>query len=189
MLSFELSILDFLQEHLRCAFLDTVVPLLTKLGNGGILWILCALALLAYPKTRKNTRRDARRAGLAVACALLLQLLVCNLLLKPLVARPRPYSYRPELQLLIPFLTDYSFPSGHTGASIAATAALFFRGNRLWIPALVMSVLIGFSRLYLYVHFPSDVLFGALIGGFLGFFGCLLADRLERLWQKRRRNA
>lgn len=181
MLSFELSILDFLQEHLRCAFLDAVFPLLTKLGDKGIIWILLTFALLAIPKTRK--------AGLAVACALLLELLVCNLLIKPLVARPRPFSYRPELQLLIPALKDASFPSGHTGASFAAASALFFRGNRLWIPAAVLAVLIGFSRLYLYVHFPSDVLAGALLGGFLGLLGCLLADRLEILWRNRRRNA
>ena len=79
MLSFELSFLDFLQEHLRNAFLDAVVPTLTKLGDYGILWILLTVGLLAFPKTR--------RVGLAAACALLLDLLLCNLLLKPLVAR------------------------------------------------------------------------------------------------------
>lgn len=179
MLSFELSVLDFLQEHLRCAFLDMLFPLLTKLGNGGILWILLTAVLLAIPKTRK--------VGLAVACALLLELLVCNLLAKPLVARPRPFSYRPELQLLISAPNDFSFPSGHTGASFAAASALFFRGNRLWIPACVLAVLIAFSRLYLYVHFPSDVFAGAFLGGFLGFLGCLLAGRLEKLRHTRGR--
>lgn len=181
MLSFELSVLDFLQDHLRCTFLDTVFPLLTKLGDKGIVWILLTFVLLAIPKTRK--------AGLAVACALLLELLVCNLLVKPLVARPRPFSYRPELQLLIPALQDASFPSGHTGASFAAVSALFFRKNRLWIPALVLAFLIGVSRLYLYVHFPSDVLAGALLGSLLGFLGCLLADCLETLFRNRRRSA
>lgn len=177
MLSFELSVLDFLQEHLRCEFLDAVVPAVTKLGNYGILWILSAMALLAFPKTR--------RVGLAVACGLLLEALLCNLLLKPLVARERPYTYR-ELQLLISPLKDYSFPSGHTAASFAVTSALFFRKSRLWIPALALSILLGFTRLYLYVHFPSDVLCGALLGVLAGFSGCLLANILEKLWARRR---
>ncbi|MCH5183571.1 MAG: phosphatase PAP2 family protein [Oscillospiraceae bacterium] len=177
MLSFELSLLDFLQAHLRCAFLDAVVPVFTKLGDYGILWILLTAGLLAFPKTR--------RVGLAAACALLLELLLCNLLLKPLVARERPYTYR-ELQLLISPLKDYSFPSGHTAASFAVSSALFFRKNRLWIPAFALSILLGFTRLYLYVHFPSDVLCGALLGVFAGFLGCLLAKRLETLWTRRR---
>ena len=177
MLSFELSVLDFLQEYLRCGFLDAVVPVFTKLGDAGIVWILLAIGLLAFPKTRW--------VGLAVAFALVFDLLCCNILLKPLVARARPYTYR-DLQLLIPPLKDYSFPSGHTAASFAATSALFFRKNRLWIPALVLSVLLGFSRLYLYVHFPSDVLGGGLVGAVAGFFGCLLATRLEKLWVSRR---
>lgn len=176
--SFELSLLDFLQEHLRCAFLDAVVPLFTRLGDYGILWILLALGLLAFPKTR--------RAGLAVSCALLLEVLCCNLLLKPLVARPRPYTYR-DLQLLIPALEDYSFPSGHTAASFAAASALFFRRSRLWIPAFALAVLLGFTRLYLYVHFPTDVLCGALLGALAGFAGCLLAGRLEHLRANRPR--
>ena len=178
MLSFELSLLDFLQEHLRNTFLDAVVPLFTKLGDYGILWVLLALGLLAFPKTR--------RGGLAVSCALLLELLCCNLVLKPLVARERPYTYR-ELQLLIPALKDYSFPSGHTAASFAVSSALFFRKDRLWIPTVALAVLLGFSRLYLYVHFPSDVLCGALLGMLAGFLGCLLADRLEKLWATRPR--
>ena len=178
MLSFELSFLDFLQEHLRCGFLDAVVPVVTKLGDYGVLWILLTIVLLAFPKTRK--------AGLATACALLLELLLCNLLIKPLVARERPYTYR-ELQLLIPSLKDYSFPSGHTAASFAVSSALFFRKNRLWIPVFALSVLLGFTRLYLYVHFPSDVLCGALLGVLVGFLGCLLANRLEKLWAGRLR--
>lgn len=177
MLSFELSILDFLQEHLRNAFLDAVFPVITKLGDAGIVWILLALVLLAFRKTRS--------LGLAVACALLLDVLFCNLLIKPLVARERPYTYR-EMQLLVPMLEDYSFPSGHTAASFAAASALFFRKSRLWIPAFVLAVLLGITRLYLYVHFPTDVLCGALLGIAVGFFGCLLARQLEKVWRSRR---
>lgn len=180
MVGFELSILDFLQAHLRCGFLDAVLPWVTKLGDRGILWIVLTFVLLAFRKTR--------RAGLAVGCALLLDLLVCNVCIKPLVDRARPYTYRPDLQLLIPALNDASFPSGHTAASFAAVAALFCRKNRLWIPSLAVACVIAFSRLYLYVHFPTDVLAGAVIGVALGVLGAFCADRLEAFWRSRRRN-
>ncbi len=180
MVDFELSILDFLQSYLRCGFLDVVLPWVTKLGDNGILWILLTFVLLAFRKTR--------RAGLAVGCALLLDLLVCNVCIKPLVNRERPYIYRPDLQLLVPALDDASFPSGHTAASFAAVSALFCRKNRLWIPSLAVACVIAFSRLYLYVHFPTDVLAGMVIGIVLGVLGCLCASRLEAFWLSHRRN-
>lgn len=138
------------------------MPLLTKLGDGGILWICCTVMLLLFRKTRK--------AGAAMAVSLALEVICCSVILKPLVARPRPYDVN-AVQPLIPPLSDYSFPSGHTGAAFAAASSLFFSKNRLWIPALVIAVLMGFSRLYLYVHYPSDVLAGALLGIMLGWLG------------------
>lgn len=167
----DFAILDFIQSHLRCEFLDVVMPLITKLGDAGILWILSALILLLIPKTRKT--------GAAMAAALVLEALFCNLLLKPLVARTRPYDINTAVQLLIAAPIDFSFPSGHTGASFAAVSALFFRKNRLWIPAAVLSVLIGFSRLYLYVHYPTDVLAGVVIGIFFGWLGSMLIQKIE----------
>lgn len=158
----EFGILDFIRSHLSCAALDFIMPLLTKLGDGGILWICCTVMLLLFRKTRK--------AGAAMAVSLALEVICCSVILKPLVARPRPYDVN-AVQLLIPPLSDYSFPSGHTGAAFAAASSLFFSKNRLWIPALVIAVLMGFSRLYLYVHYPSDVLAGALLGIMLGWLG------------------
>ena len=104
----------------------------------------------------------------------------CNLVLKPLVARVRPCDINTAVQLLIARPDDFSFPSGHTGASFAAVSALCASGNRLWIPSLILAVLIAFSRLYLYVHYLTDILAGAVIGIMAGWIGTKLADAAGR---------
>lgn len=162
----DLGILELIQTHLRCGLLDMAMPLVTRLGDGGILWICCSLLLLIFPKTRK--------AGAAMAVSLGLEALCCNVLLKPFAARIRPCDVNPAMQLLIPHPEGFSFPSGHTGASFAAASALHFGGSRFGIPAFALAALIGFSRLYLYVHYPSDVLAGALLGIMLGWLGNIL---------------
>lgn len=173
----DLGILEFIQTYLRCDLLDGVMPVITRLGDGGILWICSSLLLLVFPKTRK--------AGAAMAVSLGLEVLCCNVLLKPLVARPRPCDIDPTVELLIPHPEGYSFPSGHTGASFAAASALFFGKNRFQIPALILAALIGFSRLYLYVHYPTDVLAGALVGIMLGWLGNMLVISIgEKLHEK-----
>lgn len=169
-------ILDFIQSHLRCGFLDMAMPLITKLGDAGILWILSALLLLLFPKTR--------RTGAVMAASLALEALFCNLLLKPLVARIRPYDINTTVQLLIARPMDFSFPSGHAGASFAAASALFYSKDRLWIPAVILASLIGFSRLYLYVHYPTDVLAGIVIGILFGWLGSMLVRAIEGRWRE-----
>lgn len=146
--------------------MDTVMPLITRLGDGGVIWIVLDLALLIHPKTRKK--------GITVAVALVLEVVCCNLILKPFVARIRPCDINTAITLLIPRPSDFSFPSGHTGTSFAATTALYKSRSRLWMPALVLSCLIAFSRLYLYVHYPTDVLAGALIGILAGWISSVL---------------
>lgn len=117
---------------------------------------------------------------MAVTAALILDVILCNGILKNLVARVRPCDVNTTVQLLIPRPEDYSFPSGHTAASFATTAALFFAGKKkkLWIPALGLSVLIAFSRLYLYVHYPTDVLGGLLVGILCGWIGAQLVNQV-----------
>lgn len=179
MLAFDFGILDWIQLHLRCGFLDTVMPLITKLGDAGILWIVLTILLLLIPKTRKT--------GITMAAALIFDVLLCNLLLKPLIARVRPYDINTAVSLLIAPPTDFSFPSGHSAVSFAATTALFFKKDRLWIPALILSVCIAFSRLYLYVHYPTDVLAGILLGILTGWLGYLItkSDRIRRLFHSK----
>ena len=106
---------------------------------------------------------------------LVLEVICCNLVLKPLVARVRPCDVNTAVQLLISRPDDFSFPSGHTGASFAAVSALCCSRSRLWIPSLVLAVLIAFSRLYLYVHYPTDILAGMLLGITSGWLGSLVS--------------
>ena len=178
---FDLPILEWIAEHLHCGFLDAVMPVITALGNGGIFWIALALVLIITPKYRK--------AGLSMGLALLMGLLVCNLTIKPLVARIRPYDYQLEhfgntISLLIKTPHDYSFPSGHTIASFEAAIALLLHNRKLGIPATVLAVLIAFSRLYLYVHYPTDVLVSVALGVGFAFLASILVKQGYRAWEK-----
>ena len=163
MLSFEFAILDWIQANLRNPIMDLLMPAITTLGNSGLIWIILAGILILMPKYRK--------VGVAVIVGLALEVICCNLVLKPLVARVRPCDVNTAVQLLVVRPDDFSFPSGHTGASFAAASALSFSRSRLWIPSLVLAVLIAFSRLYLYVHYPTDILAGALLGVMAGWAG------------------
>ena len=156
----ELAVLDWIQTHLRRGFLDAVLPVISWTCDHGEIWIALALVLLLIPKTR--------RTGLVLALALLLEFAVCNGILKPLIARPRPCDLNDAIRLLIPRPGDDSFPSGHTGISFAAVGALLAAKSRLWVPAFVLALIIAFSRLYLYVHFPSDILGAVALGVAIG---------------------
>lgn len=157
------EILLQIQLHLRTDMLTPLMKFVTFLGNGGWFWILCAVVLLAIPKTRKT--------GYAAVLSLIFGVIVTNLLLKNIVARPRPFA---EIEALIPLIakpTDFSFPSGHTTASFAvALVMLRMLPKKIGIPAVVLAALVAFSRLYLGVHYPTDVLVGfvvALVGSLL----------------------
>ena len=165
----KLQILDWLQ-NIRTPLGDIIVPLISGLGNAGIIWIALTLVLLVIPKTR--------RSGLIMALALIADLILCNGILKNLVARTRPYDVNTAVNLLIEKPVDYSFPSGHTAASFAAVTALYLAGEKkLWKPALVLSILIAFTRMYLYVHYPTDILGGIAVGIISGYIGFFIAGR------------
>ena len=179
--AFDLPILDWIAENIANPVLDAVMPVITVLGDAGIFWILCAVALLCFPKHRKT--------GLAMGAALIIGLLICNLTLKPLVERIRPYDYQAkylgnEIKLLISRQSDFSFPSGHTIASFEAATVLMIRNKKLGVPALVLAILIAFSRLYLYVHYPTDVLVSVVLGVGIAFLGNFLVNKGFALWEK-----
>lgn len=171
---FDLPILDWIAENIHCAFLDTVMPLITMLGDAGIFWIALSVLFLLFPKYRK--------VGLGMGAALLMGVLVCNVTMKPLFARIRPYDYQLEhfgrtIQLLVATPHDFSFPSGHTLASFEAATVLLINNRKLGIPAMILAVLIAFSRLYLYVHYPTDVIFSVFMGIGFAFLGNFLVKK------------
>lgn len=161
----EFAVLNGIQQ-IRSDFLDRVMVFVSWTGNHGTVWIVLALFLLLLKKQRSY--------GLASACALILDLISCNLILKPLIGRGRPFVVNPSVELLVAPPLDASFPSGHTAASFAVVFALKASGSPLWKPALVWASLMAFSRLYLYVHWPTDVLGGILLGAAVGWIGAKL---------------
>lgn len=165
----DLGILDFIQAHLRSDAADSFFAFITGLGDHGIVWIVFAVVLLLIPKTRK--------LGWIVVLALLLEVVLTDCIIKPLVARPRPFTVQTDVSLLVSPPTSFSFPSGHTGSAFAVVSALLFAKNKLWIPTSVLATLIAFSRLYLYVHYPSDVLVGLAIGFLCGWIANRILTR------------
>lgn len=168
---FELKILDFIKEHLSCDFLDFLMPIITKLGDGGVFWISVAVVLLITKKYRK--------VGAMMGVALVLGLIFGNGVLKNVVGRIRPYDLNENMKdmLLIEALSDKSFPSGHTLASFESAVVLLINDKRLGIPAIVLASLIAFSRLYLYVHYPTDVLASIILGTAFAFLACYIVNK------------
>lgn len=161
------SILLFIQDYVRIPFLNPAVVFITSLGNAGIIWIIVSLLLLIPEKTRK--------IGCMSFLALFFSLLVNNLLLKTLVKRIRPYDLIGGLVPLVQKPSDFSFPSGHTGSSFASAWILYHNlPKKAGIPFLILAVLISLSRLYVGVHYPSDVLAGFLTGILSGYLAELV---------------
>lgn len=170
-ISFDLPVLDWIQANLQSSFMDKFMPFITIFGDAGIFWMIIAALLFVFPKTR--------RTGLGMAIAMMIGLLVCNVTLKPLVARIRPYDLQAELGVAIQLLCgpqhDFSFPSGHTIASFEAAVVMMRNSKKLGIPAMIMAVLISFSRMYLYVHYPTDVIASIILGTLFALFGNWIA--------------
>ena len=152
------GILLWLQETLRGGVLDAPLKLLTTLGNAGILWIALSAVMLCFPKTR--------RAGLLALAAMGICYLFNDVLIKGLAARPRPFVTVPELWPMVAPPGSWSFPSGHTCSSFAAAGIWLRTLERGWMKAaaLILAALMGFSRLFVGVHYPSDVLAGMCVG-------------------------
>ena len=170
--SFDLPILDWIQANLSCGVMDILMPIITYFGEDGIGWIAWAVLLLFFKKHR--------RTGLGMAFALALGFVICNLTLKPLIGRIRPYDFQAEnygiaIKLLVEGLHDYSFPSGHTIASIEAAMVILLNNRKMGIPAMILALLIAFSRLYLYVHYPTDVIASLILGVVIALIANYLA--------------
>ena len=176
-MNFDWTILHWIQNMLVCPAMDFLMPKITLLGNGGAVWILSAIGLLATKKYRKYGA--FLLAGLAVG------VLTGNLTLKPLIARPRPCWLDSSVQLLIANPTDYSFPSGHTLSSDIGATVLTKANRKFGLAAIPLAALIAFSRLYLYVHFPTDILGAAVLGVGIGLVTCTIGDRVRTALAKK----
>ena len=178
----ELGILDFIQTHIKCDFLDWFFPTITKLADSGIFWILLAVIFLFFKKTRKT--------GLMMGAALVFGLVIGNLTLKPLGSRARPWVVMENFTTLVTSSDLNSFPSGHTCAAFAFGVALCAVLPQKWAKAaaLIAAALMGFSRLYVGVHFPSDVIVGALVGALCGLAGAWIVTRFVT-WYRSRQSA
>ena len=148
---------------------DKLAIIITHLGSGGVFWIAVTLLLLVVQKDR--------RVGISMAFALATEVIICNVILKNAVQRDRPCWIDTSVELLVKSPSDYSFPSGHSSASFAAAVALLMYDRKWGTAAVILAVLIGLSRLYLFVHFPTDVLAGALIGTVMGIICSLVVKR------------
>lgn len=154
-------LLLLIQEYVRNPAFDEVFRTVTHLGDKGGVWLATAVFFLCAGERKEKSRK----AGVTMLLALLLSLLLNNLILKNIFARARPYQTIEGLLPLIRAPRDYSFPSGHTASSFAAATAVYRNMPRMYgIGALILAGLIAFSRLYLGVHFPTDVL-GGILGG------------------------
>lgn len=210
-LAFDFGVLDFIQQYTTGPIWDKVWPIVTLFGDAGIFWIIIAVILLFFPKTRKT--------GLAMGIAMVIGVLVCNVWLKNAVARCRPFldmmpdkhdathivqgwfsqfhNGTPFTQwiaqfhdsavlnasgLLVSAPNDFSFPSGHTIASFEACTVLLIRDKRMGIPATILAFLIAFSRMYLFVHYPTDVIVSFVLGILFAFVGCAIAAIIFKIF-------
>lgn len=152
----DLQILLFIQEYFRNPLFDAVMPFLSLIGEGGIIWILVSVPLIISKKYRKY--------GIMMLIAMLLGFLTGEMVLKNIVCRVRPCNAFPIENMLVSCPQSFSFPSGHSCASFASACIIFIADKRLGVPAFVLAVLIAFSRMYNYVHYPTDVLAGIALG-------------------------
>ena len=164
----DFGILNFIQQYIAGPALDTVMAFITHLGDYGILWIGICLVFLTMPKHRKN--------GLILASAMVAGLIICNLLLKNIIARPRPFMIN-DFPIIINPPMGYSFPSGHSSISFVAASVIAARYRKYAPLAYLTASLIALSRIYLYVHYPSDVVAGALMGILIGVATVRIFDK------------
>lgn len=157
---FDQAVMAFVQSNCHNAVTDKIFPIITYLGESGIFWILLSLLLILLGK-----KRGWQVTGGLMLGAMLIGLLAGEVTLKNIVCRPRPFQeLSRDVQLLIPPPSGWSFPSGHSCASFAAATSVFLKDKRFGAAALALAALIAFSRVFLFVHYPTDVLAGSLLG-------------------------
>jgi len=168
----DIAIIEWIRDTLVTDWLTPIFKGITFFGEYGIGWITVAVVLLCMKRTR--------RIGLTMGIALVAGLLLGEIFLKNVIARPRPFTLWPEMTLLIPEPHGFSCPSGHTTSSFAAATSIFLYHKKWGSGALVLAALIGFSRMYFTVHYMTDVLFGIVLGIACGFLAYYVIRRVRR---------
>jgi len=174
-LSFDFGILDFIRENLTSPFLDRLMPIVSLFGDFGIFFIALSIIMLLRPKWRKT--------GMSAGLALALGLLFTNGILKPLVARPRPYELR-EIELVVSKMWDYSFPSGHATASFEFATAVIMRNRKAGVGFMILAAIVSYSRMYLYLHYPTDIIGGMLVGIIMGILATVIINLIMKKQSK-----
>jgi undecaprenyl-diphosphatase len=165
----DISFIFYIQNHLRSSLLTPAMIFFSSIGTAGLVWILGGALMIVFKKTRY--------CGLLLLLCLGISWIINDMLLKPLIQRARPYTVLADLQALLPLRHDFSFPSGHTATSFATAFAVTRTLGKRWSWVYAVTGLISFSRIYLGMHYPSDVLGGAILGTLAAFAVCLLANK------------
>lgn len=156
----DVRIISYVQAHCHNRFTDFIFPLLSRIGNAGAVWLTIAI-ILGY---NRRTRCFALMLFFSLALAH-----VISQILKPIIGRPRPFVVHPGVSLLIHTPGGYSCPSGHSASSFAAATVIWLFNSRFGAAALILAILIAFSRVFLFVHYPSDTIAGSLLGVLCAF--------------------
>lgn len=172
-MNWEFSILYAIQE-LHNPILDQIMIFITTLGDAGLFWIGVGLVCLIMKKHRTM--------GWKVLLSMLITFIIGNLILKNVIARPRPFAVEPEVLdlLIISQPGEYSFPSGHTMNGFTAATAMFLCNKKIGIPALILAGVIAFSRLYHFVHFPTDIIGGICVGCGVAILVNYVYDKVQK---------
>jgi undecaprenyl-diphosphatase len=152
----DVMILEFIQQNLHTPWLNNLAIFITTLGDGGLLWLLIAVVLLF--------RKQTRHMGIMVVLALIISTLLGEVTLKHLFLRPRPFLTYENFNPLVHPTGLYSFPSGHTASSFAVAGILIWGFKKYKVPILLVASLIALSRVFLLVHYPTDILAGIILG-------------------------
>ena len=170
--SLDAEFILWVSENLRNPILSAIFITITKTGDAGFIFIVVGVLLLCFSRTRKT--------GAIFLLALSLNFILNDLILKEIFERPRPFQSLEMLSALIPAPPGYSFPSGHTSSAFSCLVTLFFTEKKIAPFALIYAVLMGFSRVYVGVHYPSDVIVGAIVGVVCAYLSVFISKAYKK---------
>lgn len=154
-MNWEAEVLFWIRDNLTCGFMDWLMSTVSLLCTADIIWFVLA-AVLIY-------RKDTRKVGVTLLLALIISIIICNGILKPTVERIRPYDEF-GVSLIVPASSEFSFPSGHTTGVTVVTAVLLKHFRKWGYLMSIFAVMVMFSRMYLFMHYPTDILGGIAVG-------------------------